>query len=558
MSGEGWRHMNSDAGLIHNKAVRVDAPAMPRARVGSQERVVTTVAGETLPTEYADGVRGIAASYVMLNHARFLLFVSAATALALHPSTLFKAALAVLALTRYGVAAVMCFFIVSGYAIHYRQAFKLAGKWQPLSWKDYALHRARRLYPPLIAAIVITFVADLIGSHFYPGMYNGATNVVLSLGGDHTPTFASLFGTLTFVQGFATKVFGSNDPLWSLAYEGFFYLMYPIVLGLDQRLGPVKTLALFVALGLSIAAIIGMGVTADGLHVDQFAPLGIAAHALNLLAMWPAWVAGAFIADARAGRVHIPTRWWTIGAVAGLGMLAASALYLVLKNPNIQINDINFFYLVWVVSFFGPIGWLCAGRHDERTRKIVANAFRPIRRLGKMSYSLYVIHFPVLAMICAIYLSGHASQPRTPWLLIGGIVAALSVGYGVYLIAERPFTKRNLNRVEAQVKAESGLVPVVPATPTPRRDHAELMDEVTSVAQAWTWERWQVPSQVEDLREIPPDDYGIIPALLGGIPERLWQVRLRLAGTANQAPTPTTAIVALHAGAVRAVDPPQR
>ena len=448
--------MTSDAAMGHHEAVQA-GPLTPRSvakpQVGAH---ATALAGhETLPTEYVDGVRGIAAFYVVLNHARFLLFISAATALATHPGTIFTAALAVLALTRYGVAGVMCFFIVSGYAIHYRQAYKMAGKWQKMSWRDYAIHRARRLYPPLLAAIVIIFVADTLGAHFYPGLYNG-TSTVLNLGGDHTPSFPSLAGTLTFVQGFATKVFGSDDPLWSLAYEGFFYLMYPIVLGLDQRIGPVKMLALFVALGLSVAAIIGMGITPDGLHVDLFSPLGIASHALNLLAMWPAWVAGAFIADARAGRVQIPTRWWSLGAVVGLVLLASSALFLVVKNPNIQINNINIFYLVWVVGFFGPIGWLCAAQHPARVRTLVGHVFNPLSRLGKMSYSLYVVHFPTLALVCAMWLASHDSLPRTPWLMLGGIVAALSVAYGTYLVAERPFTKkRNLNRVEAQLQAAS-------------------------------------------------------------------------------------------------------
>jgi peptidoglycan/LPS O-acetylase OafA/YrhL len=552
--------MSADGVMPRDKAVRVTEP--PPLRVGARSAAQATgaaaITGETLPTEYVDGVRGVAATYVMLNHARFLLFISAATALALHPGTVFKAALAVLALTRYGVAGVMCFFIVSGYAIHYRQAFKMAGTWQKMSWRSYALHRARRLYPPLLAAIVIIFVADTIGSHFYPGMYNGASNVVLSLGGDHTPSVSSLLGTLTFTQGFLTKVFGSDDPLWSLAYEGFFYLMYPIVLGLDLRLGPVKTLGMITALGLSIAAIIGMGITPDGLHVDLFSPQGIAAHALNLLAMWPAWVAGVFIADARAGRVRIPTQWWSIAAVVGLLMLGASALYLVVKNPNIQINDINIFYLIWVVSFFGPIGWLCAGRHAIRARKVVAGIYRPIKWLGKMSYSLYVVHFPVLAMICAIYLSSHDNLPRTPWLMFGGIVAALSVGYGVYRIAEKPVTKRNLNRVEAQVKAESGLLPIVPATPTPNRDPAELLDEVTSVAQAWITERWRAPSQVSDVREVPPKEFGVIPAQLGAMPERAWMVRLHVGSTPQRAPSEAIAIVALHGGTVRAVEPPTR
>jgi peptidoglycan/LPS O-acetylase OafA/YrhL len=549
--------MTADGIMPRDEAVRVAEPLPLRmgARSGTQAAAIT---GETLPTEYVDGVRGVAATYVMLNHARFLLFISAATALALHPGTVFKAALAVLALTRYGVAGVMCFFIVSGYAIHYRQAYKMAGKWQKMSWGGYAMHRARRLYPPLLAAIVIIFVADMIGSHFYPGMYNGASNVVLSLGGDHTPTIGSFFGTLTFTQGFVTKVFGSDDPLWSLAYEGFFYLMYPIILGLDLRIGPVKTLGMITVLGLSVAAIIGIGITPSGLNVDLYSPLGIAAHALNLLAMWPAWVAGVFIADARAGRVRIPTQWWSIAAAVGLVMLGTSALYLVVKNPNIQINDINIFYGIWVVSFFGPIGWLCAGRHEMRARKIVAGIYRPIKWLGKMSYSLYVVHFPVLAMICAIYLSGHSDLPRTPWLMLGGIVAALSVGYGVYRLAEKPVTRRNLNRVEAQVKAESGLLPVVPATPTPNRDRAELLDEVTSVAQAWITERWHAPSQVADLRELPPDEFGVIPAQLGTTPDRAWLVRLHIQGTPHQAPSEATAIVALAGGTVCAVEPPVR
>jgi peptidoglycan/LPS O-acetylase OafA/YrhL len=573
--------MASDA-LNHDQAVRVapQAPG-PGARAAAPAQA-GTMAGEILPTEYVDGVRGIAATYVVLNHARFLLFVSAATALATHPGTLFKAVLAVLALTRYGVAGVMCFFIVSGYAIHYRQAFKLAGKWQKMSWKDYAWHRARRLYPPLGAALVITFVADAIGSHFYPGMYTG-TSTVLSLGGDHTPTIASFFGTLTFMQGFVTKVFGSNDPLWSLAYEGFFYLMYPLVLGLDQRLGPVKTLGLFLVFGLSIAALIGIGITPDGLHVDLFSPLGIASHALNLLAMWPAWVAGAFIADARAGRVHIPTRWWSIAAVAGIFGLGASALYLVVKNPNIQINDINIFYLIWVASFFGPIGWLCAGRHEQRTRNIVAIAFRPLKRLGAMSYSLYVIHFPVLAMICALWLSHYGSQPRSPWLLLGGIVAALSVAYGVYHIAEKPVTKRNLNRVEAQVKVESGILPAVAlagagggavpmmapsaATPhvapasaprmtPPAASLAASGTTVASAAQAWAQQRWQAQSRVEIVQELPPGEMQSLAAALGAMPERAWLVRLHLAGggVTNLPPAPPTVIVAQHLGAYRVVD----
>jgi peptidoglycan/LPS O-acetylase OafA/YrhL len=511
-----------------------------------ERAIAVSGVAEVLPTEYVDGVRGIASFYVVLNHARFLLFISAAVALGTQTGTLFHLLLYVMSATRYGVAGVMCFFIVSGYAIHYRQAFKIAKGWQPMSWKDYAIHRARRLYPPLLAAIALTFIADMIGRHLVPALYNGtAAAVQLS---NNPPSAISLLGTLTFVQGFVTTVFGSNDPLWSLAYEGFFYLMYPLVLGLSLRLGPVKTLGMFVALGLSVAAIIGMGITAPGLGVDLYSPLGIAAHSLNLLAMWPAWVAGAFIADVRAGRVQIPMRVWSVGAVLGLLTLVASGLYLVLKNPGIQINDINIFYLVWVASFFFPIGWLCAGRHGAQSRRIVEIAFRPLRRLGAMSYSLYVIHFPILALICAVWLSSHSQLPRSPWLMLGGIVAVLVVAYGVYRVAERPFTaKRDFKRAEI---IES------PPLPEPQAP-ADVLSQVANLAASWTSARWRMPSQVMHLRELGPAEFGIIPALLGSMPERVWQAQMRVLGQGG-APLEATTMVALHQGALQAIEPPAR
>src|SRR5579859_1763688 len=60
-------------------------------------------------------------------------------------------------LLSYGLVAVLAFFVVSGYAIHYRQANRIAsGDSSPVAWRSYAVHRIRRLYPPLCVALVLT------------------------------------------------------------------------------------------------------------------------------------------------------------------------------------------------------------------------------------------------------------------------------------------------------------------------------------------------------------------------------------------------------------------
>lgn len=375
-----------------------------------------------LSTEIVDAVRGAAATYVMLSHARFLLFISVASVITLNLHGTINVALAALALTRYGHAAVMAFFLVSGYAIHYRQAAHLAaGDISIISWPRYALHRIRRLYPPLCAALLLTFALDTIGAHIYPDLYMG-TAKPLDFPGVHTPTLRDFAGTLFFVQGFLAAPFGTDGPLWSLAYEGFFYVAYPVVLAVNRRLGPVQCLAAFVALGLGCALLTGLGI-----HFSM----------LSLLAYWPAWVAGTFIADIRTRRVSIPDSWWNANAIVGILLICALAIALVLKGPQ-QTGNTGL-DILWVMAFFGPLGWLAAGRHSPAARARVVRLSRPFASLGTMSYSLYIVHFPVLALLSAIWLAHHSMLPRMPWLYLTGIVTSLAVAFVVYRAAERPF-----------------------------------------------------------------------------------------------------------------------
>src|SRR5258708_5608347 len=112
-----------------------------------------------LDTRFLDGLRGLAAFYVLMHHA-----VRLAQNEERVNSRSWTLALKVLGIIfHHGHAAVIFFFVLSGFVIHLRYARQLRD--DPLrarfNWTEFVVRRARRLYPPLIAALAITWLCDL-------------------------------------------------------------------------------------------------------------------------------------------------------------------------------------------------------------------------------------------------------------------------------------------------------------------------------------------------------------------------------------------------------------
>lgn len=103
----------------------------------------------------------------------------------------------------------MIFFVLSGRVIHISE-YQKARK----TWEFYRV-RLWRIYPPLIAMLLLTTLMKFFG------LIENKIN------------FAELIGTLLSIQDIASLKPGvianpylSNDPLWSLSYEMFFYFSY--------------------------------------------------------------------------------------------------------------------------------------------------------------------------------------------------------------------------------------------------------------------------------------------------------------------------------------------
>ncbi len=391
-----------------------------------------------------DVLRGLAALYVMLGHARWLLWASQHEYAASHPDRIGSALAVMSAGLTFGHQGVLLFFLISGFCIHYRQARTLQsrpGEKRLLNLRSYGWRRFRRLYPPLLLALALTVLFDTIGAAVDPAYYAGQTpyDSINNAAVAGSYSAATLVGALLFQSSLAVPTFGTNGPLWSLSYEFWFYVLYPVLLLASARLGAWK-MAASVSV-VSLVALFATGSVALPLGAASSAQLVIAGAVppwiAVVLSYWVVWTCGALIAEAYVGRVRIPwLRWAALLGAAGVVYLAGSTA-LNRLDPSASL-DSPARDLAWGLSL--AVVLACAMLSAPRWLARVAEPGRRLLApLGAISYSLYVVHFPWLALISAWWLSSHDRLPLGAELAIPGALSALLLAIICWYAVERHF-----------------------------------------------------------------------------------------------------------------------
>ncbi len=388
----------------------------------------------TLDVSVLDAIRGLAALYVVLFHARWLLTWPALSGT---DSGLKHGIVAAVSTSlSFGHLPVLVFFLISGFCIHFRQAQKLASArtgswWHPFDIGSFGWRRIRRLYPPLLAALAITALLDYVGMHLNASYYAGQSqydsfNVYLSQNGHDWWT---LLGSATFQAGLlGFNVFGTDLPLWSLSYEFWFYALYPLVLIAATRFGPRGVL------------VVSMPVSALALIAVLDDPTWVGAWLPRLLTYWVVWAAGALLAEAYVGRIRL----------RGLGMLVPWALLVIVADalnfahPVIAMEE-PVRDLIWSAGLVVLLAWAlleCPAAVAPRVHRFAASA----TPLGNISYSLYVVHMPVLFLLSAWWLSAHSALPAGVELATAGVVGALAMAVVCWYLVERHCVSRRTTR----------------------------------------------------------------------------------------------------------------
>lgn len=328
--------------------------------------------------QWLDFLRLMAALTVVLGHARGFTFEDYGS---LEPASQGILTAAFFALTRIGHEAVIVFFVLSGFLVGGRAIERIRnGAFNP---RDYAIDRTTRILIPLAPALLLSGLAS--------GFTDGAT---------------VWLGNLMGLQGVLVPVLGSNGPLWSLAYEVWFYMLIYAAGRLALTTGKDATAYLIIAL----VAVIFLKLQAQYLLCWL---IGAAFYLRpDILPAPAAWIAAAIICAAATLGLQISSEGSMSRIEAGT---TARALLEVLLATG--------------------AGLACIALLRQKPNGISSYS----APLAKFSYSLYLTHYPILIILRKMGL-----QPATVMNLgqiciyIGTICICLFAAWLTYL----PFEKR--------------------------------------------------------------------------------------------------------------------
>lgn len=114
-----------------------------------------------------------------------------------------------------GRIALIGFFVMSGFLVGGAILTNLHASRGFL--KHYFVHRFVRIYVVLVPAIIITISLDVVGRAVFKGNPQGQFYPLL------------IVTNLLNLQGIAGGSCGANGPLWSVAYEFWFYIIFPLL-----------------------------------------------------------------------------------------------------------------------------------------------------------------------------------------------------------------------------------------------------------------------------------------------------------------------------------------
>lgn len=263
------------------------------------------------------------------------------------------------ALLSFGQEAVLIFFLLSGFVI-----FANENNWVQHP-KRFYMRRLRRIYPPMIAAMLISTVLWIFG--------------LISA----KPSLKSFLGTIFALQdisslkpGVFTDPWLGNNPLWSLSYEIFFYAVFPLVMIGWRRSATVTRWS------VSLASMIAMS-------TYFFIPN----HLSLVLGYFGIWWAGAvaadlFMSNSIGFRSAVPE-------IAGLSGLVLVALCGTLEYGYHGLGIFPFLIarhclvvLFLFLVIMSPLRHLLAN--------VSVRLAQPAAVVAGVSYGLYVVHYPVL------------------------------------------------------------------------------------------------------------------------------------------------------------------
>ncbi|HVS38719.1 MAG TPA: acyltransferase [Gemmataceae bacterium] len=343
-----------------------------------------------------DGLRGLAVLAVMAYHCELRRFLPG------------------------GFLGVDVFFVLSGFLI---TALLLREHQQTgrIHLPRFYLRRARRLFPALFLMLAVCWIWAVVRTK--PARAAVIHRAAL-LTACHVANAASWWSLPMDCLGHA----------WSLSLEEQFYLVWPILLAVLLRCGVRRRrIALLAALGLSASALVRAG-----LWFSPW-PAGAAAAATSLMARADALLAGCLVGllVAAGRRTSSPRSRRMLQTAAGVSV-AVLLLFGMLANQQAAFLYLGGFTVVAAAAAVVTAA-LAAAPPWPLSRLLSAP---PLVGIGRISYGLYLWHFPLLSLAPKLIHSCIPAMHRLPeWDAPLAYLLALGAALLSYYAVERPFLR---------------------------------------------------------------------------------------------------------------------
>lgn len=367
-----------------------------------------------------DGVRGVAAVVVLLYH----LTLMARPRLEQTPGLWEWITQSPLRPLTAGSEAVLVFFVLSGLVV------SIPALSASFDWLRYYPGRLIRLYLPVIGAVLFA-VALIVFVPRIPGAITPDSWLA-----DRVASSVSL-GQILEESSLLPQTYTIVNVLWSLRWEVMFSVLLPVFIALGLAVRRHRALAAIVSVALMV--------TGRLLEVDALVYL-------------PTFFLGTLIAvslpDVRAWAARVNQRG---GALIWGSLAAASVLVLVASwlARDIAPAGSSASAVLWGLAGAGAAGLILVAIGSPLAERMLS-ARLPLW-LGRISFSLYLVHVPVLASVA--YLLGDDM-----WWLVALIAfpASFAIAWLFHVAVETP-AHRLARRVGNRVASRRDPVP----QPTP-------------------------------------------------------------------------------------------
>ena len=285
-----------------------------------------------------------------------------------------------------GTEAVLLFFVLSGLVV------ALPAVQKGFSWKKYFASRFVRLYIPawgaLALAAILIFCVPRVSSNVTANYWLSSDN-------------AKSIQPLTLLQDATLLKVGNtaDNVLWSLRWEIIFSLLLPVFV-LAAVLIRRSWIAFALAMAGCVALTVGDPQHADGaFYLPVFMMGTLMASRLESIQNWAARRSRAF---------------WVATLSTSLFFMVADQIFSFAVPAGTVGGG-----LLWSLVGAGAAGVILCAIGFEPLRGFLAA--RANQFLGRISFSLYLIHVPIIATLA--YVLGDAQ-----WWLVGIIGLPLSIG----------------------------------------------------------------------------------------------------------------------------------